>query len=223
MHRPEYWCSLVHLNLLFPLWDTLTEYKADWIVKFWGWFLHLRFKDCAYCCIASKILAGMKVIICFQVTHQLSLLGPHRHHWNRKWGLPSCQCLPVNMLKRLANDTTLLLRISNCTKRIQPHCNIKSQSVFLSHFWNIETQQHACLFPLPHSQSHTTSQLVSVLVCWNLVFPACHSCCVFLLSLSAHTATKTGLKLNEGNKQCNTTWLGLFLILFLFIIPGVTC
>lgn len=138
-----------------------------WIyISLCGMFLHLRFKDYAHCCIALKILGGMKVIICFWVTSQLCLfLRPHRHSWNQKWGLSSYPCLPVKMLKNLPNDSTTLLRLSNCTKAKQPNCNVKSQSVFLSHIW----RNAATCLPIP-SPSLTIPHWLFVFLCTEIWF-----------------------------------------------------
>lgn len=155
----------------------------------------------------------MKVIICFRVTHQLSLLlGPHRRHWNRKWGLPSCQCLPVNMLKGLANDTTLLLGIRTALSRYHPTAIERVNQYF--HISLLDTENRCDALGLIRSRTPPRSLLV--FLCWNLVFPACHSCHVFLLSPSAHTATKTGLKPNGGINNVTQLGLASFLMGFFY-------
>lgn len=75
-----------------------------------------------------------------------------------------------------------------------------------------KTQQHACSFPLSHLQSHTTTQIVSVVVHRNLVCPAWHSWHLLLLWICAQTATKARLKHYEGTKF-NLTEVILWLIL----------
>lgn len=143
----------------------------------------------------------MKVIICFSVTPNCACFLDHIDSlWNQKWGLLSSHSLPVNMVKCMPNDRAAHLRLCNCTKETKLNCSVKSQSVFQSHIW---MQKHASLFPLPHSQSQTATKIFSILVCSNLVCPACHSCHVFLLLVHAHTAAYSGFKINKENTQCN--------------------
>lgn len=176
----------------FPLRDSLMECKADKILSFFTFFPHLRFKDYAHCCIALKILEGMKAIICFWVTSQLCwFCRPHRHPWNKKWdGVPFYPCLPVNMLKNLPNDRTTLFRRSDNSEAKQPKCRVKSQSVFLSHIW----RNAATCLPVP-SPSLPVPQW---LVYWNLVYPAHHTSHVLTSHVCAHAVSNhTARQLNR--------------------------
>lgn len=160
--------------------------------------MRLRFKDCAYCCIASKISEEDESNnLLFSHSQLCLLLGPHRQSVESEMRLLSSHSLPVNMVKCMPNDRASHLRLCNCTKETKLSCSVKSRSVFLSHIW---MQKHVSLFPLAHSQSQTATKSFSILVCSNLVCPACHSCHVFLLLVYAHTASYSGFKINKEKR-----------------------